>query len=345
MKFTLVCFLSFSTLFIAEHAAAQCLPLLDSDGDGITNDIDIDDDNDGILDTVELGGHDYSYDQDCDGIADYEDADLSTTNLPTPYGCKDNDGDGRCDGRTAYDEDADKVPNHIDLDSDNDGIPDLVEAIGLNSAPVADANRDGRIDDFVDANGDGLDDRLPSGGLVPANNRTSGPFNAFWADSDGDTIFDVIEAGGNDFGCSSRMQGVNEAGWDQDGNGLLDRIDPNLGGTPLPLPDTDGDGIPDYLDLDSDGDGKPDREEVTQGKYCTEILDSDGDGIPDHLDPDDSAPPVEETPFEEALEDTGVLPSDRGCGGEGCGASATSQVWVLLALLMLWRARIARRKS
>ena len=37
--------------------------------------------------------------------------------------------------------------------------------------------------------------------------------------------------------------------------------------------DTDGDGIPDYLDDDDDGDGIPDDEDD----------DDDGDGIPDDL--------------------------------------------------------------
>ena len=36
--------------------------------------------------------------------------------------------------------------------------------------------------------------------------------------------------------------------------------------------DTDGDGIPDYLDDDDDGDGIPDSKDT----------DDDGDGIPDH---------------------------------------------------------------
>ncbi|MEL7148710.1 MAG: gliding motility-associated C-terminal domain-containing protein, partial [Bacteroidota bacterium] len=42
--------------------------------------------------------------------------------------------------------------------------------------------------------------------------------------------------------------------------------------------DTDGDGIPDYLDDDDDGDGVPTEEEPE--------ADCDGDGIPDRLDPD-----------------------------------------------------------
>ena len=57
---------------------------------------------------------------------------------------------------------------------------------------------------------------------------------------------------------------------DTDGDGIPDYLDD----------DDDNDGIPDYLDDDADGNGIDDDEE---GKY----FDSDGDGIPDHLDDDD----------------------------------------------------------
>lgn len=50
--------------------------------------------------------------------------------------------------------------------------------------------------------------------------------------------------------------------------------------------DTDGDGIPDYLDTDSDGDCIPDRIEAGDRILATPPVDTDGDGIPDYLDPD-----------------------------------------------------------
>jgi hypothetical protein len=65
----------------------------DTDDDGVPDYTDIDDDNDGILDTVE----DPNNDGDNDPLTD----------------SLDRDGDG--------------IPNHRDIDSDNDGIPDNVE--------------------------------------------------------------------------------------------------------------------------------------------------------------------------------------------------------------------------
>jgi hypothetical protein len=78
---------------------------------------------------------------------------------------------------------------------------------------------------------------------------------------------------------------------DSDGDGIPDEIEIDPGMTGVPA-DTDGDGVPDYLDTDSDGDGIADSVEV--GPNPEAPIDSDGDGIPDYLDTDpvDDALPV-----------------------------------------------------
>jgi len=50
--------------------------------------------------------------------------------------------------------------------------------------------------------------------------------------------------------------------------------------------DTDGDGTPDFMDLDSDQDGIPDMVEAGDADTATEPIDSDSDGTPDYLDDD-----------------------------------------------------------
>lgn len=53
--------------------------------------------------------------------------------------------------------------------------------------------------------------------------------------------------------------------------------------------DTDGDGVPDYLDVDDDGDGILTKNEIDRDSSGVAILpypDCDGDGIPNYLDPD-----------------------------------------------------------
>ena len=73
----------------------------------------------------------------------------------------DNDGitdivEGRYDVGGPRDTDGDGIPDYLDLDSDNDGIADIVE-VGLGHL---DTDNDGRIDSalFVDTNGNGLHD-------------------------------------------------------------------------------------------------------------------------------------------------------------------------------------------
>ncbi len=59
-----------------------------------------------------------------------------------------------------------------------------------------------------------------------------------------------------------------------------------LGGTPLDIPDTDGDGQNNYLDLDSDNDTIPDNVEgqSTIGYVAPSGTDTDGDGLDNSYD-------------------------------------------------------------
>ncbi|HYK57166.1 MAG TPA: hypothetical protein VEV15_11915, partial [Flavisolibacter sp.] len=117
----------------------------------ITFNCDIDADKDGIPDVTESGGVDPKLDDDFDGIPNWKDADYP--------GFTDINGDGVND---KFDSDLDGVPNFLDRDSDNDGIPDVVEAGGV------DANGDGMIDNYTDTDGDGLSQN------VDANNTGAG---------------------------------------------------------------------------------------------------------------------------------------------------------------------------
>ena len=53
---------------------------------------------------------------------------------------------------TPPDTDGDGLLDYIDLDSDNDGLTDAIEA------GVADANGDGNIDGYLDLDADGMSD-------------------------------------------------------------------------------------------------------------------------------------------------------------------------------------------
>jgi len=54
-------------------------------------------------------------------------------------------------------------------------------------------------------------------------------------------------------------------------------------GEPL---DSNGDGVPNYLDGDSDSDGIPDSQEAGDNDPLTPPVDTDGDGTPDYIDRD-----------------------------------------------------------
>ena len=251
------------------------IPTPDSDGDGYADYLDLDSDNDGIADIVEAGGTDTDgdgkvddgTDTDGDGLADTHDTDNGGTQIPTP----DSDGDGYAD--------------YLDLDSDNDGIADIVEAGGT------DTDGDGKVDDGTDTDGDGLADThdTDNGGTQIPTPDSDGDGYADYLDldSDNDGIADIVEAGGVDTDGDGKV----DDGTDTDGDGLADTHDTDNGGTQIPTPDSDGDGYADYLDLDSDNDGIADIVEAggtdTDGDgKVDDGTDTDGDGLADTHDTD-----------------------------------------------------------
>lgn len=251
----------------------------DKDQDGIPNQYDLDSDNDGIPDVVESYGVDTNgdgiidnyVDTDSDGFS--QNADANSTGVA-----------GSNVGLGAQDFDGDGIANYLDLDSDNDGIPDIIEAVGT------DTNNDAMVDGFTDVNGNGIDDNhfLATGLLktgpdvAPVNGRADNypnknkdqdaKPNPYDMDSDGDGIVDVIEAGFPDANLDGKIDGlINNNGW---ANVISSK--PSLG-----LRFTDPDTYPDYLDIDSDDDGIPDNIEgqSTTGYKLPVITDTDGDGL------------------------------------------------------------------
>ena len=73
-----------------------------------------DDDNDGVPNALEFAG-----DTDGDGILDYKDYDDDGDNVPTKDEKPDPNGDG--DLSDTQDTDGDSIPNYLDMDDDNDG--------------------------------------------------------------------------------------------------------------------------------------------------------------------------------------------------------------------------------
>ena len=237
-------------------SAAFIVNDLDTDGDGIGDTIDTDDDNDGYSDVNEnlclsdpLDPLSTPLDTDGDFIPDCVDVD--------------DDGDGVLDTEDVFpldgtewtDTDGDGIGNNADLDDDGDGYSDEDEikclSDSLNGLSTPTDNDNDFIADCTDLDddNDGYPDEIDNFPFDPSE----------WLDTDGDG------------------EGNNQDN-DDDGDGIPDSEEDNL--------DTDGDGIRNDLDDDDDGDGIPTALEDANGNGDPTDDDADGDGIYDALESD-----------------------------------------------------------
>jgi hypothetical protein len=173
---------------------------IDTDGDGINDDIDTDDDNDGVLDTDDAFPLDSTEDTDTDGDGTGNNADTDDDN----DGFSDEDeitcGTNALDAtEIPTDTDSDSIPDCIDTDDDNDGTLDTDDAFPLDPTEDMDTDGDGIGDNTdPDIDGDGIDNEAD-------------------VDINGDGI--------NDNGIDSDGDGINDANDDDDGTlGLNDEL-------------------------------------------------------------------------------------------------------------------------
>ncbi len=339
--------------------------VIDSDEDGKRNYLDIDSDNDGIADLIEAAGGDFSEFESAgmfdgvisvgaNGLADILESGAESGNAPTP---RDTDGDGvadyldhdsdndsiadsienayvsvsgdylRQDGLTvaALDTDADGVPNYRDIDSDQDGIADLIET------RLRDTDGDRRVDAFSDLDLNGITDAAT--GLAPDLDE-DGVANFIDADSDGDGISDLIEAGGVD----QNRDGIHDSEADANGNGVPDSIDStvtlgaDLDGDSIDdlydsdyisAGDSDEDGIINAYDSDANGDGMIDR--LFDDNAV--LSDTNGNGIVDVYEVDE--------PQIAALIQTGLGGNGAGCSIAGLSDGSHRPIDPVLAGLLL----------
>ncbi|MEZ5498880.1 MAG: hypothetical protein R3E77_05535 [Steroidobacteraceae bacterium] len=371
---------------------------VDSDGDGIDNTIDTD-----ITGGADLDGDliDDAYvlpDTDGDSVPDFRDLDSDNDSIAdvVEAGLGDGNRDGQIDNgmspvAAAPDSDNDGIADFRDLDSNNDATFDIVDA----GQSALDGNNDGRIDSTTDSDGDGAPDvadpapatfglspdtdgdGVPDSVDLDADNdgipndvEGTGDFDADgvpdWLDrdSDNDGLSDALEGGGAD----ADGNGVIDGYVDSNANGIADSVETASGGRPLPLPDTDNDGSPDYLDLDSDGDGIADIVEsngvdANGDGLVDSTIDADGDGFFDSVEGDvpGAVPQIAVDTDRDGLPDyrdldsdgDGIADSREGVGdsdGDGIpdyrdlagnletalrGAGALDTLWLLGALLLL----------
>ncbi|MEZ4307034.1 MAG: isopeptide-forming domain-containing fimbrial protein [Polyangiaceae bacterium] len=281
---------------------------LDSDGDGIPDDIEIligtnpndaDSDDDGVPDGQEP---DLDVDTDGDGLINALDPDSDNDGLfdgtEMGFGCGGagtNQGAGNCipdgDGGAT-------TTDPLDADTDDGGVSDGAEDINLNGvvdAGETDPNEGSDDNEGIDSDGDGLsdgvelqigtdpndadsdDDGVPDGKEPNPSADTDGDgiINALDPDSDNDGLFDGTEMG---FDCDDPATDTDKGNCVPDGD--------NGATTTSPLdPDTDHGGVSDGSE-DTNLNGVIDAGETDPNDPSDDgtNIDSDGDGLSDGLE-------------------------------------------------------------
>ncbi|GGG51958.1 hypothetical protein GCM10011414_21950 [Croceivirga lutea] len=217
---------------------ASCLQ--DTDNDGLYDETDIDDDNDGILDIIESEGdidgdnipNLLDLDSDGDGIPDNVEAQLTSSYISPIVG--------------------------VNADTDNNGLNDAYESSPGAGEGLIPVNTDGLDNpDYLDLDSDNADDNdTIEAGITLSNNDA----DADGLDNSVDTSTDYTDPGGTiDNPLSGSIQlpdsnGDANSGGDVDfRDPIIPNIDPN---------DIDGDGLINSLDFDDDNDGILDTQEL-----------------------------------------------------------------------------------
>ena len=190
------------------------------------------------------------------------------------------------------DTDGDGVSDHRDLDSDNDGLGDVVEASGI------DMDNDNLIDGPIDFQGlsafadPGLNDEAVAAVYF-------GDISVSGTDTDGDGLLSSVDGALFAFGGSI-------AGTDSDSDGLSDLDEVRIFKTNPDEPDSDGDGLNDQsevqnfstnpLQFDTDGDELSDGDEINVFGTNPNAVDSDADGVSDGREIERGTDPLQALP-------------------------------------------------
>jgi hypothetical protein len=298
----------------------------DTDGDGISNADDRDDDNDGYadeLDAFPLNAGEW-LDSDGDGIGNNSDA------FPTdPAEQADADGDG--------------IGDNADIDADNDSIPDAIEFMDPGFTRVLEPFQipadGGSAVQTVDLSGDGvaiggsvlLSDVLADGDINGSNEYFTLDINGGEYSSGAlrteqqcvgslypitapvTEVVSVVDIGGGVPGIEILGTTSAAVGMLENCNGLGLEYQLTVSGVPDFGMDQDGDRVFNLFDLDADNDTIPDVVEAglsdADGDFLVDHLvadqgtvtvppDTDADGLPDFLDLESGNPLNDGTAFD-----------------------------------------------
>jgi hypothetical protein len=128
----------------------------------------------------------------------------------------------------ALDTDGDGIFNHLDLDSDNDGISDLAESVAWNTSVTAmlnDSDRDGTFNSLgASFSANGVLNVLGDAGTTPVDSDRDGIADFLDLDSDADGIADTVELRAT---AGYQVNDGDVRDEDADGDGVIARFDSN----------------------------------------------------------------------------------------------------------------------
>ena len=293
----------------------------DSDGDKVSDCVDLDDDGDGVVDELDncpLVANPTQADFDLDGKGDACDPDDDNDGDPDATDCapkdkvvfhgapelcdgKDNDCNGKIDD-SGPDTDGDGIGNNCDLDDDNDGDPDVtdckpldktIHSKALEICDGKDNNCNGLIDEgYIDTDSDGVKDCVDpdddNDGIPDGLDNCPFAANVTQDDLDGDGVGDECDGDADGDGVTNQsdckpFDPVVYPGAQEVCNGVDDNCNSMTDENFL---DTDNDGIKDCVDPDDDNDGVPDEQDNCPLVKNAGQADADGDGIGDACDGD-----------------------------------------------------------
>jgi uncharacterized Zn-binding protein involved in type VI secretion len=280
----------------------------DTDGDGLPDFFDIDDDNDGVLTKYEVpdinkdGNPADALDSDQESVPNYLDIDDDDDGVLTKYELPDQNGDGIPDD--ALDSDQEQIPNYLDVDDDNDSILTFFELPDQNGDGIPDDALDSdneQIPNYLDVDDD--NDSIPTINEIPDLDGDGVPDDALNSDNeDTPNYIDVDDDNDNVLTIEEDEDGDgNPLNNDRDNDGIIDAFESKLA-------DKDSDGVSDEYDSenenpnnDQDGDGFGNMDETICGfdpldpnEYPADMDadgivnciddDIDGDGVPNEQD-------------------------------------------------------------
>ncbi|MDC0172196.1 M12 family metallo-peptidase [Gammaproteobacteria bacterium] len=223
---------------------------IDTDGDGIGNNSDPDDDNDGVPDITDaypLIGLNGLIDTDSDGIPDNCPSECLLLGMVAD---DDDDDDGVSDENDAFpldaaesiDTDSDGIGNNADTDDDGDNVADGADTFPLDATESQDTDSDG-VGDNADAFPNDATETVDSDSDGTGDNSDAFPNNSVYSlDSDSDGMPDAWET---TYGLNPND--ASDATSDQDNDGVS-ALDEFLAGTiPSGSLDIDGNGQYDAL--------------------------------------------------------------------------------------------------